>query len=106
MEQQHSSPSAVYELTYILRPTLTDDEVGIAAEAIVEDLTSAGAVVDGMNDFLGKRRLAYQIDGYQDGHYVVLTSFLATLAQRKAIDRRMRERTAVLRHITIRKDDL
>jgi small subunit ribosomal protein S6 len=53
---------------------------------------------------MGRRRLAYQIQKFNDGHYVVLT-IEGTGAEIAELERRMRVTDAVIRYITIRIDE-
>ena len=55
-------------------------------------------------DRMGRRRLAYPIGKFNDGHYVVLT-VEGTGAEIAEVERRMRVTDAVIRYITIRIDE-
>src|SRR5258705_12623026 len=53
---------------------------------------------------MGRRRLAYPIGKFNDGHYVVFT-IEGTGAEIAELERRMRVTDAVIRYITIRIDE-
>jgi small subunit ribosomal protein S6 len=60
-----------YELMYIIKPTLTEDEIKSRIAFIAETLTKNGATIDGVTD-MGVRDLAYKIEKHQRGYYVVV----------------------------------
>ena len=60
-----------YELMYIIRPDLEDEAVEGVAEKIKGVITGEGGeIVE--HEILGKRRLAYEIQKYRDGIYVLV----------------------------------
>ena len=54
-------------------------------------------------DFWGKKRLAYEIQDFAEGEYVLLT-FKASKTAVKELDRVMRITEEVLRHMIIKKE--
>jgi len=73
-----------YEALYIVRPDLKDDEIQTIAKD-VENLvaSSGGAIV--RSETWGKRKMAYEVDRYTEGVYVLLrfeaqAAFVAKLA--------------------------
>lgn len=58
-----------YEVTYIIDPTLTDDNIRRVIDKFTEQISKSGGTVVNV-DTWGKRRLAYEIDGRQEGFYV------------------------------------
>lgn len=73
-----------YEALYIVKPDLKDDEIQTVAKD-VETLVSSngGAIV--RSETWGKRKLAYEVDKYTEGVYVLLrfqspASFVGKLA--------------------------
>ncbi|MCY0884411.1 MAG: 30S ribosomal protein S6 [Firmicutes bacterium] len=63
---------AAYEAMYILKPDLGEEELAQAIERVQGLIGQAGGTVDQIDKW-GKRRLAYPINGYNDGYYVVTT---------------------------------
>jgi len=62
---------AHYEITYIIRPMLEDLQVEELASRFSTVAKDNGA--DGVDiEYLGKKRMAYEIKKQRDGHYVCL----------------------------------
>lgn len=61
----------LYEGMYILNSALTDDARKTAYDKIVNDITTRGGKVVKSHD-MGRKRLAYQINGHREGHYYVI----------------------------------
>lgn len=60
-----------YEVLYIVRPELSDEEVEkIAQEVEAMALEGGGNVLE--KEIWGKRKLAYEVKGCTEGHYVLL----------------------------------
>src|ERR1022692_4319450 len=60
----------IYEELFIVKPDAPDEEVDQFVETIRTQLTTAGATVDKVDKW-GKRRLAYRVDKYREGTYVL-----------------------------------
>ncbi|MEE3711510.1 MULTISPECIES: 30S ribosomal protein S6 [Campylobacter] len=60
-----------YELLFILKPTLTEDEVKVKADFIKEIITKNGGEIASVIE-MGTRKLAYKIDKYERGTYFVI----------------------------------
>ena len=60
-----------YELLFILKPTLTEDEVKVKADFIKEIVTKNGGEIASVVE-MGTRKLAYKIDKYERGTYFVI----------------------------------
>ena len=91
-----------YEVLYILSPKMEADyQANINQfESIV--LSNGGSVIK--SDYWGKKRLAYEINGYNDGIYV-LTEFFAESVAVKELDRKLKLSEDVLRHMILRKEE-
>ncbi len=63
-----------YELTFVVRTLATDEEVNQAIDQVISYVEQGnnGAVKSVDRKIFGRRRLAYQIDGQREGHYVVV----------------------------------
>lgn len=60
-----------YEALYIVRPDLKDDEIQTVAKEVEDLITkNGGAIV--RSEIWGKRKLAYKVDKYTEGFYVLL----------------------------------
>jgi small subunit ribosomal protein S6 len=60
-----------YELMYVVRPDLDEDGLRGAVEAVQGLVEGQGGEVLTTTPW-GKRRLAYEIAGLRDGHYVIV----------------------------------
>ncbi len=59
-----------YEILFILKPTLTEDEIKAKSDFVAEVITKNGGEICGTTD-MGTRKLAYKIDKYERGTYKV-----------------------------------
>lgn len=92
-----------YEILYIIRPDLNEDEKKELVENFDAVLTNNGTEVVESKDW-AKRRLAYEINDYKEGIYHLIH---ATATDSQGIDEF--ERLAlinrgILRHIVIRQE--
>ena len=93
----------IYEVTYILRPSLEESEVDERSAAIAQTITGLGGEVFGEQEKLGKRRLAYEIDDVREGYYVVM-HYRSSAEAHKELERQLGLNEAVLRYLTIKKE--
>ena len=63
----------IYEELFIVKPDALDEEVDAFVETLRTQLVTAGATVDKIDKW-GKRRLAYRVDKYREGNYVLFQS--------------------------------
>ncbi len=91
-----------YEVTYILRPSLEENEVEERSNAIAEIVKGGKGEVLGI-ERLGKKRLAYEIDDVREGNYVVMR-FKSDAATSKELERLLKLHEDVLRALVIRLD--
>jgi small subunit ribosomal protein S6 len=92
----------IYEELFIVKPDAPDEEVDQFVEQLRTQLTNAGATVDKIDKW-GKRRLAYRVDKYREGAYV-LFQFTAGPEAVKELERRLRVSDIVLKFLTVRID--
>ena len=92
----------IYEELFIIKPDVPDEEADQFVEQLRTQLTTAGATVDKIDKW-GKRRLAYRVDKYREGNYV-LFQFTAGPESVKELERRLRVSDAVLKFLTVRID--
>ncbi len=92
--------SHAYEMIYILRPDLPEEQV---KEQVARYETFLGQynVQDLTSKIWGKRRLAYPIKKFQDGIYVQL-NYQAEGQQVAPLEREMRLSEEVIRFLTVR----
>lgn len=91
-----------YEVMYILKPDLEEEQRTQIVERINSIVTDGGGEVAEMNPW-GLKRLAYEIDDYREGYYVVL-KFQAEHAVAREMDRVLKITDGVLRHMILRLD--
>lgn len=85
-----------YELMYIVRPDLEQEAID-AMVARFQDIINSGGEVTGV-EMMGKRRLAYEIQKFRDGFYV-LVKFNATPETVAELDRVIRITDGVIRYL-------
>lgn len=92
-----------YELLYIIRPDLDEE----ATTALVERLGGVVTSHGGANltiEKWGKRRLAYEIEDYKEGQYILM-NFEGEGSTSQEVERVMKISDDVIRFLTVRKDD-
>ena len=90
-----------YEMMYILRPDLSEDNVGEAVSRYQNYLTENGA--ENLEvQIKGKRRLAYAVGKYLDGIYVQM-NYQADGSQNAPLERMMRLSEDTIRYLTIKR---
>ena len=94
----------IYESLFIIKPDVPEEEVNQRLEALRGQLTASGATVEKLEPWAGgKRKLAYKIDKYREGLYV-LAEFTAGAEVVKEFERRLRVSDVVLKFLTVRVD--
>ena len=89
-----------YEMMYILRPDLSEEQVGESINKYKNYLSENGA--DNIEiQVRGKRRLAYLIDKYLDGIYVQM-NYQADGTQIAPLERRRRLSEDVIRYLSLK----
>ncbi|ADI00793.1 30S ribosomal protein S6 [Salisediminibacterium selenitireducens] len=92
-----------YEIMYIVRPDLEEQAVKETVERFNTILTNNGAELTETKE-MGKRRLAYEIEDFTDGFYVLIQ----LNANKDALDEFNRLSSIndnILRSIIVREDD-
>jgi small subunit ribosomal protein S6 len=93
----------VYEVLFIVAPNTEEGDLESLVTQLSDVVTNQGAQVTKI-DRLGRRRLAYPIQKFNDGFYIVLT-VEGTGLEIAEVERRMRVSDAIIRYITIRIDE-
>ena len=91
-----------YEMMYILRPDLSEEQVQEVSSKYKTMLQESGAS-DLQIQVRGKRHLAYPIQNFNDGIYIQV-NYKADGSQIKAIERDMRLGETVIRYLTMKLD--
>ena len=93
----------IYEALFIIKPDVPEEEIDQRLEALRTHLTGMGATIDKLEKW-GKRRLAYKVDKYREGFYV-LFQFTAGPETVTEFERRLRVSDIVLKFLTVRIDE-
>ena len=95
-----------YEIMYILRPDLEDADVDKSIETFTGYVTNGGGTVKNSlaDQKMGRRRLAYTVNKFNDGIYVLLIVD-APASLISEIERRLRVTEQVIKFITVRTDE-
>ena len=97
-----------YEIMFIVRPTLGEDEIKKVASNFQKTLESNGAKVTGV-DAWGQKSLAYDIkvgrNTYKTGYYFVVEIEAGDDKAVKEFDRLALISQDVIRHLIINKED-
>ncbi|HLR61216.1 MAG TPA: 30S ribosomal protein S6 [Lentibacillus sp.] len=92
-----------YEIMYIIRPDMEEEAQTSLIERFNNVLTDNGAEIEKVDE-MGKRRLAYEINDYRDGYYVVI-NFSGDETAINEFDRQAKFTDDIIRSMAIREDD-
>ena len=93
----------VYEELFILKPDTVEEEVDGFVEQIQHVITDGKGTID-KTDKWGVRKLAYRVQKYNEGLYVLI-QFSSTPDLVKEVERRLRVADSVIKFITVRIDE-
>jgi small subunit ribosomal protein S6 len=91
-----------YEIMYIIRPDMEEEAQKALIERFNGILTDNGAEIANVKE-VGKKRLAYEINDYRDGYYVLI-NFSGDEKSVNEFDRLAKFSEDIIRHIAIRED--
>jgi small subunit ribosomal protein S6 len=89
-----------YELLFVLKPTLTDEETKTQIEKIQDNITAQDANIVATDD-MGMRKLAYPVEKNERGYYTV-AYFQAPGASIAEIERLLRINEEILKFMTVK----
>ena len=95
--------SRVYEVMFIVRPDVEDEEVDKLIAGFSSTVTGGGGVIKSVEK-MGRRKLAYMVRKFNEGNFVLLTiegSGPVVLE----LERRLRVTEPVIKFITVRMDE-
>ena len=92
-----------YEVIFIIRPDLADDEADKIVAQMEAVVTSSGGTLR-KTDRMGRRRLAYMVGRFRDGVYVLLDieCGAATIPE---LERRLKVTEPVIKYQSVRTDE-
>ena len=91
-----------YELMFIVRPDMVDEDLNKLISTLESSVTSAGGTTK--SEVWGKRRLAYRVGKFNDGIFVLML-IDATGAIVHEVERRLRVTEPVIKFLTVRTDE-
>ena len=91
-----------YELMFIVRPDMVDEDLNKLISTLETSVTSAGGTTK--SEVWGKRRLAYKVGRFNDGIFVLMM-IEATGAAVHEVERRLRVTEPVIKFLTVRTDE-
>ena len=95
--------SRLYEVMFIVRPDVADEEVDKLISGFSTTVTNGGGTVKS-TEKMGRRKLAYLVRKFNDGNYVLLT-IEANGPTVLELERRLRVSEPVIKFITVRMDE-
>jgi len=93
-----------YEIMFIVRPILTEEEIKAVAENFKNVLTNNGANVTNFKE-MGQRELAYEIKKYKNGYYFLINVEANDDKAIKEFDRLALISSDVVRHLITKMED-
>lgn len=91
-----------YEIMFIVKTTIGEDEVKATSKKFQDILTNEGAKISDFNE-MGQRELAYEIKDCKTGFYFVITCEASDKAV-KEFDRLAAIDSNIIRHLIINKE--
>jgi small subunit ribosomal protein S6 len=91
-----------YEIMYIIRPNVEDEAKKEVVERFNTILADNGAEVEKVEE-MGKRRLAYEINDFREGFYMLLNVSAPTEAINE-FDRLAKINDDIIRHMAVREE--
>jgi small subunit ribosomal protein S6 len=95
--------SRLYEVMFIVRPDVVDEEADKLIAGFATSVTSGGGVVKN-TEKMGRRKLAYTVRKFSDGNYVLMT-IEANGPVVAELERRLRVSEPVIKFISVRIDE-
>jgi small subunit ribosomal protein S6 len=93
-----------YEILYIVRPELDDEQLQAAIGTVDKLIDNLGGAVQ-KTDVWGRRRLAYEVRHLREGQYV-LTDFQIDPARVPEMEATLKISDTVFRHLVVRKPEI
>ena len=95
----------IYETIFILRPEAPDEEIDAVIDQVTTTISEGQGTIDKVERW-GKRRLAYRVKRYKEGHYILVQySVESNAGLSKEIERRLKVTDTVIKYLTVRIDE-
>ncbi|HKF47621.1 MAG TPA: 30S ribosomal protein S6 [Terracidiphilus sp.] len=95
--------SRVYEVMFIVRPDVAEEDVDKLIAGFATTVTNGGGTVKA-TEKMGRRKLAYLVRKFNDGNYILMT-IEASGPVVAELERRLRVSEPVIKFITVRMDE-
>ena len=92
-----------YEMMYVIKPDLDEEKTTAVVEKFSALITNNGGEISSVDKW-GKRRLAYEIQDYREGIYI-LVNFKGEAGTAHELDRVMKITDEILRFMILSKED-
>ena len=92
-----------YEIMFILKPDLPEGEADRFVSQMEGVITTTGGTLR-KTDRMGRRHLAYQIQRYREGEYILMVTESEAATVQEA-ERRLKVADPVLKYLTVRVDE-
>lgn len=89
-----------YELTVIFSPEIAEEDIDAAIERVSQYITQKDGVINEVNR-LGRRKLAYPINNFRDGNYLLIHLKLEP-SQAAKLETNLKSWADVLRYLLVR----
>lgn len=89
-----------YEVMYIIKPDLEQEATKGLVEKFQNLITENGGEIEKVDE-MGKRRLAYEIEGYNEGYYVLI-NFASETSVIAELERVLRITEGVIRYLIVK----
>ena len=93
-----------YEIMYIVRPTLSEEELAAVVKKFNDLLNVEGSKVVNVTE-MGQRELAYEIKKFRSGYYYVVDVEASNDKAIKEFDRLALINADIIRHLITSKED-
>jgi small subunit ribosomal protein S6 len=101
--QQEMEMNRTYELMFIVRPDMADEDLEKLISNLESTVTSASGTLKNV-ERMGKRRLAYMVRKFREGVYILLT-IEGSGSVVHELERRLRVTEPVIKFLTVRIDE-
>ncbi len=89
-----------YETLFVVKPTLTEEEIATQIAKVKDVLAKEGAELVGTND-MGMRKLAYPVEKHNRGYYTVLF-YKAAGSTIQELERNLKINEDIIKFLTVK----
>ncbi|WP_309499479.1 30S ribosomal protein S6 [Sulfurovum sp.] len=89
-----------YETLFVVKPTLTEEEIATQITKVKDVLVKEGAELVGIND-MGMRKLAYPVEKHARGYYTVLF-YKAAGTTIEELERNIKNNEDIIKFLTVK----